>query len=240
MRKLTEEELSRLEAIVEDDTLYLFLRDGETSERLFRLRYPSHEERVKAEAIRQSYYWQLRKRGDLKTGEEVEAEFAEELKALRQQMSDLRERNRKADIKRIELVAQADLPDIEVDRNAFNEKVMEVTREVDDVTTEMVDVSQRTTAILSNSIDHLARQRYIAALAGLCWEQYSDGKWEYVWGDFNKFRCERTALATALEIEASLILIPRSGFFGSLPSRVSGGTDTSQPSQDLEHSSPER
>lgn len=240
MRQLTEEELSRLESIVEDDTLYLFLRDAEKSERLFRLHYASHDQRVKAQAIRQSYYWQLRKQGDLKTGEEVEAEFADELKSLRQQMSDLRERNRKADIQRIELLAHRDLPDIEVDEKAFNEKVMEIGREVDDVTTEMLETSQRMTAILCNSIDYLSRQRYVAAIAAMCWECQVDGKWEPVWGDFQKFRSERSALANTLEAEAAWLLRPGADFFGSLPLRVSGGSDTSQPSQESEDSSPEQ
>jgi len=236
--KWTEQELEGLESIVEEDILYLVVRKGEDLQKVFRLRYPSHEQRLKAEAIRQSYYWQLRKQEGLKTREEVEAEFADELKDLRSEVSTLRADHKKASVEYIELLGQIDeMPDPDVDREGFNDRAMEIGSKVDELLGKIKELGQRINAILSNSIEYLSRQRYVAVLAALCWEEQSDGKWKPIWGDFEKFRNDRSPLATTLEVEAAVMLLPGAGFFVSSPSRPSGGSVISAQSQESETSS---
>lgn len=235
MRKLKEEELAKLESVVENDMLYLVMRDGESSERLFRLPYPSHDQRLEAEALRQLYYWKLKRQG-LKTREEVEEEFSDQLKELREDLAGLRAENRKAEYDYIELLGREELPDIEKQSDEFNKRVIELASEVTAIREKIAEVGERVNSIMSNSIDFLARQRYIAALAAMCWEKSEGDKWELMWCSFEEFKKERSALAIKLETEAAKVLLPGAGFFGSLPSQPGGGSDTSRQKTDSDNS----
>lgn len=233
MRNLTEEELKGLNSITENDTLYLVRRDGDEHEKIFRLRYPSHEQRMIAEAKRQAYYWELRRTNpELKTREDVEKEFAEELEALRSELSKLRREHKAASTEFIELLRENELPDQEVDAGGFRKRVSELGSEVDELEIKIAEHGARVGGILSNSIDYLARQRYVAVLAGLGWEKPVEGKddkWIHVWSSFDEFRNDHSPLATALELEANTMLSPSKAFFDHLPSQTSGGSDSSTP-----------
>ena len=208
MRRLNDEQLAGLERIVEDGKRYLVLRTPDDVERVYRMHYPSYEEKQAAALEQHKYRSQLGKDKDLKTRRQIEREYAADLKALRKELSGYRRELERMQVEFIENeVAQGDFPDAEEQPDEFQKAIEKRSKALAEIQDSVVLVNSQIDSILSYSIEALAARHMIAHLTQKCWECTDDGDdWHPVWASWDAYASDQSVLAQRLLLETRLWL----------------------------------
>ncbi len=228
---ITNLDLQELERFTVEGIHYISRRNRDNVEDIFRFKVPTHKFTSFANIEMQKFLWELRKTPGLKTKEEVEKEFLEELKPLREELKEIQ-----ADL---EITAEAivdrfpELPDGESDPDAYKIALDELTKDIQTLQTREFGIRRRMNSIYNYTIESLIQARKIAVLTALAWEVQTDDKWEYLWGKENnanrlskaweEFQNDATEISSYLEAQTYLIFARIPGFFDSLPALPTGG-----------------
>ena len=187
MRKLSNEELWKLESLLDDGMLFLFIRDGEEATRHFRMEFPSKVQDRSAKLAEFKYKALIGKEEGMKSRRALEKDNKAILKEINVERSNL--------MKKLESLQRSfvendlsSLPDKEEDREAFEEQLALKTTDLQDTIAlvEELDMSKR--EILSFCTEELALQHYIEHLTQMCWSQATENDdWIPVWDSWELF-----------------------------------------------------
>lgn len=234
MRKLTNDELWRLESVLDDGILFLFLREEgeEESIRYLKMKFPNKIQDRAAKLEEFKYKSLIGQEPGIKSRRTLEKEHKAELKEINNEMRD--ERRRLERLRRE--FTENDLPSItsaEEDPEAFEAELSAKTETLQNAVDafEVLEASRR--EILTFCSEELAMQHYIERITQICWEFNTHEKdadgidiWQLQWNTWEEFENDHNPLVQKLTENTRLWLMSSVPFFGSLPSQPVGGSDT--------------
>ncbi len=227
MKTLTNDELWRLESVLDDGILFLFLREEgeEESIRYLRMQFPNKIQDRHAKLEEFKYKSLIGTEPGIKSRRALEKENKAVLKEINAEMNDLRRQLERFQHEFVENILP-DLPSAEEDPEAFEKEANEKTIALQEATAAVTELDATKRELMSFCSEELATQHYVERLTQMCWEQVTDDGWEPIWNTWEEYENDRNQLVQLLTGQTRLWIMSGVPFFASQPSRPSGGSDT--------------
>jgi ATP-dependent Lon protease len=222
---LTLNEISQLEDLVINEEYYLAINhiaelpdpenpDG-TKEKVLRFRYPNADQLSKANRLKQSVFWEMRKDTNLKDQREVEKEFKKEITEIKKALEPLKKEHENLQVELQKRKGELKNPETEPDQ--FDDTFEKLTKPIYEIITKINAEHAKLEQIYSLSTDYLVMKEYYAILTSMCWMKQGDveDSWVPIWKSYEEFKQDYKPLATFLMNKTTAFFSGDGSFFGA-------------------------